>query len=172
MRFSVEQRLKLSREHGTIGGWAPPQAIYLAHRLSEYQRQNGICGSVVEVGVHEGSFAVPLAHTLKGDEKMLAIDVFEDQHKNIDGSGHGNRQKFEDNLRRFGVDIGKDIRIVKSSSTDLTSKDVLANVGPVRLFSVDGGHTAFTTAWDMGIATGACVEGCVVPVDDVLSIGW
>lgn len=147
-------------------------ALHLAHWVSEYQRQNGICGAVGEIGVHMGAFAVPIALTLKGEEKMIAIDIFEDQHKNIDGSGNGSRAKFEGNLRLFGVNVERDMRIVKAASTELTSKDVMARVGPVRLLSIDGGHTAFTTAWDLGIATGACVEGCVVAVDDVTNPLW
>ncbi|KAI9028576.1 hypothetical protein DFJ74DRAFT_703539 [Hyaloraphidium curvatum] len=171
-RIPKAVRLQLVDNIDGIRGWMAPGSAFLVQLLSQHQARLGICGAAAEIGVHHGRFASAVAHTLKGAERMLAVDVFSDQEKNLDGSGLGDRSIFERNMARFGVHPGRQSHVVQASSAELSAKDVLDAVGPVRLFSVDGGHTAEATEHDMGIATGACVDGCVVVVDDAISAPW
>ena len=61
----------------------------------------------------------------------------------------------------------------QGNSLDLTGADLrrLAG-GPLRLFSVDGGHTAEITAHDLATADDALAEGGVIVLDDVFNERW
>jgi peptide chain release factor 2 len=56
-----------------------------------------------EIGVHHGRLFIPMALARRPGERALAIDVFEDQHLNVDHSGKGDRARFEENVARTGA---------------------------------------------------------------------
>lgn len=55
--------------------------------LSELQHSMGLFGAVGEIGVHHGKFLMPLVGTALEAEPAVALDLFEDQSQNFDGSG-------------------------------------------------------------------------------------
>jgi hypothetical protein len=90
--------------------------------------------------------------------RAVAIDLFEDQHLNIDLSGSGDLAKFHRNLLRHADDA----RLVlhQGNSLELAGADLVRLAeGPLRFVSVDGGHTAETTAHDLAVADAALAEG-------------
>jgi len=124
----------------------------LAH-LSKIQSCLGVRGTIGEIGVHGGLFFIGLAHLAFEGESLWACDVFEmQQHKNVDGSGFGNKPYFAKQCKRFGI-TEEDVRVYVGSSAELdiafTSKESLP---PFRLISVDGGHTRQLTFNDLTIA--------------------
>jgi hypothetical protein len=115
-KYPKEARLDYAL-HGleNVEGWMAPVNAYLAMRLSDYQRQLGICGSVAEIGVHHGLFNLAITHTLSSAEQLAIVDVFEDQHKNVDKSGKGDQSIYFRNMAKYGVPR-EDVNVFQESS--------------------------------------------------------
>ena len=79
---------------------ARSEAARIIVALTERQRSLGIGGGAAEIGVHHGKLFILLYLLCQASEKAVAIDLFEDQHLNIDHSGSGDLAKFRGNLER------------------------------------------------------------------------
>lgn len=157
--------------HRTVQGWVEPQTLDVLRTLSETQLAAGIDGPVAEIGVHEGKLFIALQLLNPPGVPAVAIDVFDDQSLNVDRSGRGDLRHFEANVRRWAD--WSSVVVEQADSTTLTGADIqkLAS-GPVRLFSVDGGHTEETVLIDMRTAEESLVAGGVVIADDVFNAEW
>jgi Methyltransferase domain len=157
--------------HRFVQGWLQPEVLDIAHTLDRVQRENNIGGAVAEIGVHHGKFFIGLHLLLHENQRSLAIDVFADQHLNLDGSGLGDRGKLLANINRWASADG--LVIHQGDSTALDSAAIQKLVGsPVRLFSVDGGHTEQVVLSDMNLAEASLADGGVVMADDVFHQMW
>src|ERR1700733_10640784 len=123
-----------------VEGWLDPYSAEFIGFLSETQKSLSIEGAVGEIGVHHGKLFLILLLTIARGEHAFAIDIFAQQHLNIDGSGQGDRGKFTDNIRRWH---GKadNVSIIARSSLDVAPQDITQHCGQARLVSIDGGHT-------------------------------
>ena len=151
-----------------VQGWLWPTTGTILAQVLVKQVQSGQQGDVCEVGVHHGKSFLVLANGIVAGERAVAVDVFGDQHKNVDQSGAGDRAVFEANLAAYAP--GAAVEIIQRSSLEL---------GPdwsprprFRLFSIDGGHTAQATANDLRLAERTALPGCVVALDDVFNTTW
>jgi hypothetical protein len=154
-----------------VEGWLRSEAALTIVALSERQRTLGVEGGVAEIGVHHGKLFILLYLLSRAPEKAVAIDLFEDQHLNIDLSGSGDLAKFRRNLLRHADDA----RLVlhQGNSMDLTGAELVRLAdGPLRFISIDGGHTAEITAHDLAVAEAALVEGGVIVLDDAFNEQW
>lgn len=154
-----------------VRGSTSDRAVSLSILLDRIQKKHAIQGSVAEIGVHHGKFLIALASLLQDTEQGLALDVFEDQHLNLDASGHGDRAILERNIATYLQDPLK-IKIIKSDSLGLDPSIILQDVGNVRLFSVDGCHTKQHTENDIYLSQSALAPGGVIIVDDVFNSEW
>jgi hypothetical protein len=154
-----------------IEGWLHPHAAELIAAISEIQKQERISGAVGEIGVHHGRLFILLLLTAAPGERAFAIDVFENQELNVDGSGHGDREIFLQNVRGVcGRD--QDVLIIAKSSLHLSPGEILDQLGPVRLMSIDGGHTAECTTNDLRLAEAILDDRGVVILDDYFNSSW
>ena len=160
-------------DHGMkkVDGWLSRDAAELIRAVDAAQRDIGATGSVAEIGIHHGKLFILLALLRRPGEGALAVDLFEDQGSNIDGSGYGDRDAFEKALRLVGLSPDE-ITIVADSSLDLEPEFVTSAVGPIRLFSIDGGHTAEITRSDLILAERTIDPRGVVILDDVANSEW
>lgn len=145
-----------------------------AHLLiatSDLQVSLGVTGSVAEIGVAQGRLFLLLDLLRRSGDRALAVDVFDRQDLNIDGSGWGDQAAFERNLRRVGRSID-DVQLIADSSLNVSADRIKSLVGPVRLFSVDGGHTLEVATNDLRLAQDSLAHGGVVFVDDVFHFMW
>jgi hypothetical protein len=150
-----------------VDGWVTDIALAIVNDLERTQRELGVAGHMAEIGVHHGRLFIDLALLRRAGERAVAIDVFEDQHLNVDQSGQGDRAVFERNVRRH-VGSTEGVVVHKADSRLLSGADVLALAGgPVRLFSIDGGHTVELTTCDLRTAVGCLADGGIIVVDDV-----
>ena len=135
--------------------------------LSQLQLRIGLSGAVGEIGVHHGMFAIAVAQQAQRGEVMVAADLFDMlQALNVDKSGSGNLRKFLRNMNRFGIDRAAiDVREGLSSSLPATYPL------PLRLFSVDGGHTTSITASDLAWASCNALDGAIIILDDWMNPG-
>src|SRR5689334_13229112 len=169
MDSQVEHYMRRGRFY--VDGWLHTEAVRTIVALSERQRALGITGGVAEIGVHHGKLFILLYLLSQPSEKAVAIDLFDDQHLNIDNSGSGDLAKFRRNLERHAD--SRRLVLHKGSSMDIGGATLtrLAD-GPLRLVSVDGGHTAEITEHDLATAETAIAEGGIVVLDDAFNEQW
>ena len=155
-----------------VQGWCFVPIPYLIERISYFQKENNISGGVMEIGVHHGKLFLALHALTKGEERSLAIDVFEDQDLNIDNSGHGNQEILDENIKHFSF-RQEFIDKMKADSSSLSDEDV-ANLqrkyGKFRIISIDGSHTPEHTIRDFNIAQNLVANGGLVAIDDIDNI--
>ena len=142
--------------------------------LSNYQHDDmSLFGAVGEMGVHHGRFTSCLFITADASEALVAVDVFEKQNLNVDGSGHGSYHRFMQAMSHLGLRFRDFALLHKGSTTDLAT-DWLSrrHIDPFRLVSVDAGHTAELTFRDLGAAACNLAPGGVILVDDFFHPHW
>lgn len=157
-------------EHGItqVEGWLSPTTAAMIACLLVQQSREGVTGDVCEIGVHHGKLFLVLAAAMQARERAVAVDVFDDQDKNIDASGRGNRGIFERNAALHAPDAL--VEIVQESSLDLAGLGFGAR--RFRFMSIDGGHSEAVTANDLRLAEGVMLPGGLVALDDILSHQW
>lgn len=157
----------------TVEGWLGAGAISTILLLDEFQRARGETGSIFEIGVHHGRLFILLALLRDEGEIALAVDIFENQHLNIDFSGSGNRELFWSNIDRC-VGSRTDIVALSLDSLTLSSDEILiaSDNHRIRLFSVDGGHTTRHLLNDVRLAEQVLSPNGIVVVDDFYNPDW
>lgn len=158
--------------HKKVQGWLSSHSLSFLYYLSQFQIEHDIRGNIAEIGVFKGRFFIALCLMMRPGEKAAAIDVFEDQHLNIDQSGVGDYGVFISNLMMVLGDSSA-INIIKSDSRKVTSGKLLERIGGrMRLFSVDGCHTTEHTESDLHLAAQTIVPGGIVILDDFENTAW
>ena len=143
----------IRRDMRSVDGWLHPTSAAAIAEL-------GSGGNAAEIGVHHGKLLILLSLLC---DHAYAIDVF-DSARNVERSGDGDRGIFEHNMRRFGgacTTIQTDSRLLDP-----------ALLPPIRLFSVDGAHSAEMTEHDLRLAARVLVPGGVVILDDYFNEQW
>lgn len=151
-------------------GWLQAQTLDVLEVLRDVQDGLGVSGSVAEIGVYAGKLFIGLQVLTPPGTPALAIDSFVDQSANIDEAA-GSLSTFEAHVRKWGDWSTVTVEVVDSSTLAADRVAVLAGE-PVRFFSVDGGHTAEATAWDIANAEAALAAGGVLIVDDIFNEQW
>lgn len=152
----------------SVDGWLYPQVLDFIEQINDIHNNKGIQGNVVEIGVHHGKFFIPLV-LIANAHKNIAIDLFDKQEENISHSGLGNLTAFKENCNRLNV---KNVKIISGNSLRLKKYDIITDNEPIRLFSVDGGHSAIEVANDLKLAAECmCFDGVII-MDDVVHVGW
>lgn len=170
--MSMETRVRFDfylKNIDAVEGWLTPTTAFISYFLMIHQTELGIRGNACEIGVHHGKYLIALACALAAEESALAVDLFEDQDQNIDGSGCGDRSIL---TRNFGHFLPPDSLVVKkANSLDLGPADI-TTYGMPRFFSVDGGHTEAVTCHDLRLAEQSVCPGGIVALDDILNYHW
>src|ERR1051325_10626627 len=155
-----------------VDGWLTATAVRSTVELGRVQKTHGIDGPVGEIGVHQGRFFILLHLLTHSPEISAAWDLFEWQHENTDGSGRGDRGALRENLIRHGCDLDR-IKIRTINSYNLTAADIISDCnGRIRIFSVDGGHTAESTYNDLKVAAESLCDGWLIFLDDFFNSDW
>ena len=159
--------------HRKVQGGIEPEILLLTADLSAEQHRLHVRGGVCEIGVHHGRYFIGMHLTRQeGDRGSLALALFEDQAHNVDQSGSGDEVRFRQNLHSHAGGVG-DVTIRAVDSTTIDGAYVVdAAGGRVRLFSVDGGHTAEVVAHDMRTAADSITPGGIIVGDDVFNFQW
>jgi hypothetical protein len=154
-----------------VDGWLRTEAALTIANLADEQRRLGVAGGTAEIGVHHGKLFILLYLLSRPPEKAVAIDLFENQHLNVDSSGKGDLAAFRANLERHAD--SQRLVLHQGDSTRLAAFDLMRLAdGPMRLISIDGGHTEEITASDLAVADASLAEGGIAIVDDVFNEMW
>jgi hypothetical protein len=157
--------------HRVVTGFMQSEVLLLLDVLNTAQRKKQVSGAVAEIGVHHGKLFIGMQLLQRDGEKSVAIDVFGDQDLNIDASGHGDLEKFVNNVSLWSS--MEEVVVHQGDSTKLTPETLreLAH-GGIRFFSVDGGHTEEIVLSDMRLADATLADGGIVIADDVFNQHW
>jgi hypothetical protein len=145
-----------------VHGWLDKFSAEAIATLSQEQVRRGYRGSVCEIGIHHGKLFFVLYLTTSKGEKAIAIDVFGDQHLNTDLSGRGDKAIFLRHARRWSADC-EGLEVIQDSSLNVSTDQL----GKVRFFSIDGGHTEEATTNDLRLADASMTEEGILVIDDV-----
>ena len=170
-QFTTGAYGRYRRRFRSIDGWIDRLTADILYTLSFDQTAMGCRGGIVEIGVHHGKSFLPLYLGLDQGQVALAIDVFEDQLLNLDGSGRGDRDRFLENVRQVSGSL-EGVELLTASSLDIKPADIVRRVQSPRIFSIDGGHTSAITKNDLLLANDVIAEDGVVILDDLYNPMW
>lgn len=152
-----------------------PIHVRLVKLLTQMQHSQGLYGTVGELGVHNGGFFLAVVAPSHPREPMVAIDLFDDQQDNVDGSGYtkdGNLGAFKYHVSGNHITFD-DIALFKGNSMLLQASNFLErNLPTFRFLSVDGGHTLELTLHDLQLASCLVMDGGIVVLDDFANTHW
>lgn len=170
---SLNQQTKLIvyKQHiNSVEGWFAPQFIDFMVKLNDLQQQKNITGNLAEIGVYRGRSFIPLYLLSNTNERVLAVDCFDDQQFNYDNSGPGCKlDSFKENIKKFCDPELTKLDILQGDSGLFTSQDFLnsCNNGcSFRIFSVDGCHRTKETLIDTQNAAAVLSKGGLLIIDD------
>jgi hypothetical protein len=168
--ISLDRYVSLSM--GTVEGYLTPLDARLIAALLTYQNQNRIRGHLCEIGVHHGRLFLMLAMARRFGERALGIDLFEDDAINIGCRQAGRDQALFVNARRLGIRFSKEETFM-TSSLDIGPAAILARTtGPIRFWSIDGGHLYRHVENDLLLAEATVAPMGVIAVDDFFNPRW
>jgi hypothetical protein len=154
-----------------LDGWLDQFTAAFIYSIITYQSSLGMRGNVAEIGVHHGKSFLPLSLALSAEEISIAIDVFEEQHYNLDRSGRGNRNIFLKNMYRFGIDLKK-VMLLQKNSLEICPNEITRFGGLLRAISIDGSHTEIATYSDLLLGASTLSEYGLIFLDDVYNLRW
>jgi hypothetical protein len=155
-----------------VNGWMAVEHLSILRTITNLQLSRCIVGSVGEIGVHHGRFFIPMALASHPSEPKIAMDVFENQERNIDHSGYGDMQELMVNMKKFNVDKSN-MKIIQVDSSQLSPASFKQyNIPMFRLLSVDGAHFYNASLNDLRLAAQVVRKGGVIIVDDFINVGW
>jgi hypothetical protein len=157
-----------------VEGWLATELLDHLKCIARAQDDARLGGNIAEIGVYRGKLLIALAHLARSGERCIAMDIFDDQAKNIDGSGAGSLDLLRENFARYAPD-GCELVAIKADSLAMTIAQrvgVATDHGPFRLFSVDGGHTVQHALNDLLTAQDMLTDGGVILLDDVFHRHW
>ena len=171
MKPSTRLNAYLSRGIHVIHGWCSVLDGRIFAALLGIQNQHEFSGSLVEIGVHHGRSFFVLALAALPTDQLLAIDLFEDDAINANTPNAGRSWQFMEHCRKLNLDMSR-IRIHKGSSLDVTHQSILAQVGPCRFFSIDGGHMYEDVHHDVLLAQKTLTDYGIIAIDDFCNRTW
>jgi hypothetical protein len=161
----------LRSQKDQVDGWFSRIDSEIFGAILTLQNAAGLGGAGAEIGVHHGKSFIAICLALRPGECGYCIDIFGDQTLNLDRSGKGDRAKLESNLARFAISQDA-VRIRQESSFNVRADEITAAVGPVRFFSVDGGHWEAIVRNDLALAEACLVPHGVIALDDFHRPEW
>lgn len=157
-----------------IEGWpGRKESVFFLQIFRELFDSLNQRGGACEIGVHHGKYLIAL-HNILAPCKSLGLDLFAQQHRNIDGSGRGSREICEQNILKYAVDPDL-ISLVNIDSLGMTQrelKEIEERFGPFHFFSIDGGHTALHACSDFFTASALTSKDGIIIVDDIFHPDW
>ena len=153
-----------------IDGWMYQTTGLAMMELLWHQEVAGFTGNIAEIGTYHGLSALALIAAARDNDRMFAIDLFEQQHLNIDKSGRGDLSAFQQHLSYLFPRAN--VSIIAKSSLDLRGAEAEYGLSALRFFSIDGGHMKAITLNDLEIANVSLAEHGVACVDDVFNVQW
>lgn len=152
--------------YARVVGMSSRFAAAICARLLRLQSEEGIAGSIAEIGCFEGRFFIALAHALEPGELAIGVDIFSWPNPEV-------KDRFEANCLRHGIAPERRVT-VQGDSGAMTAEELMAHAGGerLRLIHIDGEHSRAALAKDLELATQCLSEGGLIVLDDMLHPGY
>jgi hypothetical protein len=163
-----------SEIYGRVEGWLGERMFQIVDALGSILDNNNVQGHIAEFGVHHGLFLF-LLNTLRNEsEECFAIDVFGNQHLNVDHSGRGSLDAFLAHVETLIPSQRCFFRVVQRDTTSFSVVEIIELFGNrgVKFFSVDAGHTIQHAFNDLQLVQEVLSPGGIVALDDYMSVHW
>ena len=133
------------------------------------QTSASLSGGLAEIGVFFGRSFYLMAMLMNDSENALAMDLF-----NIGEAPGRDSEQFTCFLevgRRMGIKLERDMAFIGNAQL-LRPENILEKTGPVRFFSVDGGHALGEVQHDVNLAANTISNHGVICFDDFCNPEW
>jgi len=152
-------RTFIDRRLYRIRGFLHPSDAMVLATIMAFQAQRGWKGAHAEIGVFYGrSLALLAFDAAQSGSRVLGIDLFDIP---------GQRAYVEKHLGQLGLsDV---LTLHAGSSLETPAAQALKAIGPVRLFSIDGGHELVHIDNDAELAADALSCSGVIAFDDFMN---
>jgi hypothetical protein len=157
-----------------VEGWLGGNIHHVVSFIDGLHQAQGLKGDIAEIGIHHGRLFFVLAAAAREDERCYAIDLFDQQELNVDSSGQGSKATFLKHAEELFPEVLPRLELIAGDSMGLTLpflRDKIPTKG-LRIFSVDGGHTAPHAINDLVIAQELLLGGGIVLLDDFFGPHW
>ncbi|WP_112321016.1 class I SAM-dependent methyltransferase [Oceanibium sediminis] len=149
-----------------IPGYLDPGDALILRAVLTHQNASGYAGGAAEIGIYYGRSWFLIRQMLRDGEKALAMDLFD-----MDAAGQSQMGAFLDHGQTLGIPVLPE-QVLQADSATLSAGDILARTGPVRLFSVDGGHRLAHVKNDADLAHDCLSGEGVIVFDDFFNPEW
>lgn len=150
-----------------IPGWMNSESALLTAHMAKAQREQGLSGPTLEIGIYKGKYLSVLYELSEPGEIVVGVDLF---------VGAEDKQAAADVVRANIATAcgGRDrLKIVVADSLELTSERLAeaAGVSRFRFISIDGGHTKELVIRDLETAYPLLQSGGIIALDDAFNLG-
>lgn len=156
------------RHYDNVAGWLQIEVLRFTSLYADYFLKD-IDFDSLEIGVHHGKFIIGIENITPVQSRCLAIDLFEEQAKNVDLSGRGNLDIFKQHVQDYCTNPSR-VQAISADSLDLDPRELGLN--KFGIVSIDGGHTARHTFSDLMIGARIMHPSGMVILDDILNQDW
>ncbi len=155
----------LAERVDAIPGWLHVEAALLTAHLVEAQREAGLSGPTLEIGVYKGKYLSLLYWLSCPGEVVVGVDLFVGTP-----DARGDVELVTANVAK-ACGEAKRLRIVVADSLELTSDALAKETGgaPLRFVSIDGGHTREIVLRDLESSYPLLGKGGIMALDDAFN---
>lgn len=166
-----EKFIKYVRNFSSLEGWFEPGAVQIFETINHIQKSNKIHGNLFEIGAYHGKSTIMLGLMAEFNKESVSVcDIFDQQKKNVSGSGcgQGDKEQFLRNFNKYFSNLDR-LHIYEKPSQQLTPKEIGNNF---RFFYIDGGHLMEETFQDLCLAEKVISRKGIIAIDDYFNEFW
>ena len=153
-----------------VKGYLGPLDALLISTIAIEQSRQGYRGSMAEIGVFYGRLFFLVAKLLAPNEKALAVDLF-DIGASAKSGKSAQLREFMNSARALGLFLDEDDIFVGPSNA-VSPRQLLERGGPIRFFSIDGGHELHHLVEDSDLVLKTIAPHGVLCFDDFCNPEW
>ena len=148
-----------------IPGWLYPEAAILTSYLHAFQRELGLAGPVLEIGVYQGKYLSVLYSLSAPDEAVVGVDLF------VGAADPGGPMRRARKAVENACGDASRLHLIVADSMELNAARLAksARHDRFRFVSVDAGHTRELVLRDLRTTTPLLQEGGIMALDDVFN---
>jgi hypothetical protein len=150
-----------------IPGWFAIEDFIMFEGINEVQREQGVEGDLLEIGVYQGKSAILLGSFRNEDEELVVCDLFgshplssENASENLHHYPKLTRLAFESNYRRFHERMP---RVLQCSSEEIPNRGLSRSF---RFAHIDGSHLYEGVRADLKTVRELMLPNGIVALDD------
>jgi predicted O-methyltransferase YrrM len=157
----IARYLALRKAFDRAEGWCADISAPVWDAMLVHQRDAGVRGDVLEIGVYRGKSAVLLAgHVDPQAERFFLVDPRMDE------------EEVRRTLERARPDVGPALRFLHIESVEVVTSEAVSTRGRLRWVHIDGSHATACVLADLASAHDLLAADGIAVLDDFFDIGY